>query len=164
MIVELYTFSSGSYVVAEEWNANFRTLYKANVAHIEAIADANVEIAFPTSDLTNLFNRVKSEPNSWLLDTLSVRIAPEQEYYKSLAENERLSITIPTGTNAEARILLYLPDTRTDLDELFMITYDGSLDVSFGYYGYEYFRPGYYYVMIYEANGIAQVKLIWTGV
>ena len=164
MIVELYTFSPGSYVVAEEWNANFRTLYKANVAHLEAIVDANAEIAFPTSDLTNLFNRIKVEPNSWLLGALSVRIAPEQEYYKSLGENERLSITIPTGTNAEARILVYFPDTRTDLDDLFIITYDGDLEVGFGYYDYEYFRPGYYYIMIYEANGVAQVKLIWTGV
>jgi signal recognition particle subunit SRP54 len=37
MITELYTFSPSSYVVAEEWNGNFRVLYNTTLAHMEAI-------------------------------------------------------------------------------------------------------------------------------
>lgn len=160
MITQLYTFSAGSYVVAEEWNANFRTLYKANLAHEEAIVDAQAQIAFPTSDLTDLFSAVNSQLNSFAIAGNTVTVAPECEYYKTLANGQDLAINIPTGLNAEARVLIRIQEDRSLLP--FSVNYDGTLIVN--HYNNFVFRAGYYYIMIYETNGIAQVKLIWTGV
>ena len=162
MITELYTFSPSSYVVAEEWNANFRTLYNVNIAHLEAITDANSTIAFPNSDLTDVFNAVRSQLNSFAIPGNTVTIAPECEYYKTLANGQDLVINIPTGLNAEARVLIQIQEDRSLLP--FSINYPGTTRINYGFYNYNYFRSGYYYVMIYESNGVAQVKLIWTGV
>ena len=162
MITQLYTFSPGSYVVAEEWDANFRTLYNVNIAHLEAITDANSTIAFPDSDLTGVYSAVRSQLNSFAIPGNTVTVAPECEYYKTLANGQDLVINIPTGLNAEARVLIRIQDDRTLLP--FSITYAGTTDINYGFYNYNYFRSGYYYVMIYETNGVAQVKLIWTGV
>ena len=162
MITELYTFTPGSFVVADEWNANFRTIYNVNVQHSDAITDAQSAIAFPNSDLTDLFNAVKSQPNSFFIPGNTVVIAPEQEYYKVLSSGQDLTINIPTGMNAEARILIQTQEDRTLLP--FAINYSGTTNISYGHYNYDYFRAGYYYIMIYETNGLAQVKLIWTGV
>lgn len=162
MITELYVFSPSSYVVAEEWNANFRALYNTTLAHIEAIVDAQATIAFPNSDLTDVYNAVRSQLNSFAIPGDTVTVAPECEYYKTLANGQDLVINIPTGLNAEARVLIRIQDDRTLLP--FSINYAGTTDINYGYYNYNYFRSGYYYIMIYEANGVAQVKLIWTGV
>lgn len=166
MITQLYVFSPSSYVVADEWNANFRTLYNANLAHLEAINVAWDTVAFPTSDLTGVFNAVRSQPNSFAIDGSSsvatVLVAPECEYYKTLANGQDLLIQIPSGgLNAEARVLIQLQEDRNQLP--FDVTYDGGTlildhDDSFTFWS------GYYYIMIYEANGVAQAKLIWTGV
>lgn len=164
MITELYTFSPGAYVVADEWNANFNVLYKTNLAHLEAITDANSTIAFPNSDLSALFASVRGQPNSFYISGNTVILSPECEYYKSLNPGNALVININENMNAESRILVYLPEVRTFLDEFFVINYSGTKNIDFGFYGYEYFRPGYYYIMIYESNGVAQIKLIWTGV
>lgn len=162
MITELYTFSPSSYVVAEEWNANFRVLYNTTLAHMEAIVDAQATIAFPNSDLTDVYNAVRSQLNSFAIPSNTVTVAPECEYYKTLANGQDLVINIPTGLNAEARVLIRIQDDRTLLP--FSITYAGTTDIDYGFYNYNYFRSGYYYIMIYEANGVAQAKLIWTGV
>ena len=162
MITQLYTFSAGSYVVAEEWNANFRTLYKANLAHTEAITDAYAQIAFPTSDLSDLFSAVNSQLNSFAIAGNSVTVAPECEYYKTLSSGEDLVINIPTGLSGEARVLIRIQEDRSLLP--FSVNYSGTSSINYGFYSYNYFRAGYYYIMIYETNGIAQVKLIWTGV
>lgn len=162
MITELYTFSPSSYVVADEWNANFRTLYNANLAHLEAINDAWQNVAFPTSDLTGVFNAVRSQLNSFAISGNTVTVAPECEYYKTLASGQDLVINIPTGLNAEARVLIRIQEDRSLLP--FSVGYSGTTIINYGFYDYNYFRAGYYYVMIYETNGVAQVKLIWTGV
>jgi hypothetical protein len=162
MITELYVFSPSSYVVAEEWNANFRVLYNTTLAHMEAITDAQATIAFPDSDLTDVYNAVRSQLNSFAIPGNTVTVAPECEYYKTLANGQDLVINIPTGLNAEARVLIRIQEDRTLLP--FSINYDGTVDIDYGFYDYLYFRSGYYYVMIYETNGLAQAKLIWTGV
>lgn len=160
MITELYVFSPSSYVVAEEWNANFRVLYNTVSAHMEAITDAQATIAFPNSDLTGVYNAVRSQLNSFAIPGNTVTVAPECEYYKTLASGQDLVINIPTGLNAEARVLIRIQEDRSLLP--FSVNYDGTLIVN--HYNNFVFRSGYYYVMIYETNGVAQVKLIWTGV
>lgn len=162
MITELYLFTPGSYVVADEWNANFKTLYQVNVDHSTAITDAYNELAFPNSDFTALFNAVKSQYNSYAIAGNTVNINTENEYYKILSSGEDLVINIPTNMCGEARILIQIQETRTLTP--FTINYAGTTDIDIGFYNYEYFRPGFYYIMIYETNGVAQVKLIWTGV
>lgn len=162
MITQLYTFSAGSYVVAEDWNANFRTLYKANVAHEEAITDAQDQIAFPNSDLTELFDALHGQLNSFAIPGNTVTIAPEYEYYKILSPGQDLVINIPDSMAGEARVLLNVQETRTLMP--FIINYSGTQNISYGFYKYMYFRPGYYYVMLHVSNGLAQAKVIWTGV
>ena len=168
MIIQLYTFAPGSYVVAEEWNSNFRALYNTNLAHIEAIADANSTIAFPNSDLTSLFSAVRSQPNSHAVamsgGSTTVNVSPEQEYYLGtpLSSSQEFMINITDGMRgAEARILFELSEDRSTLP--FGVSYASGTTIINHYNNYV-FRAGYYYVMIYEANGVAQVKLIWTGV
>lgn len=161
MITELYVFSPSSFVVAEEWNANFRILYDTSLAHLEAITDAQATVAFPDSDLTSLYNAVRSWTDSFAIPGNTVTIAPECEYYKTLASGQDLAINIPAGLNAESRILIRIQEDRSLLP--FSVNYVGTSIINYGFYNYNYFRSGYYYVMIYETNGVAQVKLIWTG-
>jgi hypothetical protein len=160
MITQLYVFSPGSYVVADEWNANFRTIYKANVLHKEAIDDAYDDLAFPTSDLSGVYAAIKSKPNSHEIAGNTVVVAPEQEYYKVLSNGQDLVINIPAGLNAEARVLIQIQEDRSLLP--FSVNYSGTKIIN--HYDNYVFRAGYYYIMIYETNGVAQVKLIWTGV
>lgn len=160
MITQLYVFSPGSYVVAEEWNANFRTLYNVNIVHLEAITDANSTIAFPNSDLTDVFNAVRSQLNSFAIPGNTVTVAPECEYYKTLANGQDLVINIPQGLNSEARVLIMIQENRSLLP--FSVNYSGTKIIN--HYNNYVFKPGYYYIMIYETNNVAQVKLIWTGV
>ena len=161
MITQLYTFSPSSFVVADEWNANFSTLNKASQQHQESIQNAKNTIAFPDSNLSNLFNAVKTKFNSFNIPTVNVTVDVEQEYYKTLASGQNLVITIPSNMNGESRILIKIQENRTALP--FSIVYSGTKDISYGYYNYNYFRSGFYYIMIHESNNLAQVKLIWTG-
>jgi hypothetical protein len=161
MITEIYTFSPGSYVVAEEWNGNFRTLYQTSLAHEEAIQDYNNAVAYPNSDFTTIFESVKSKPDSWSISGDTVEVAPEQEYYKILSNSQNLNISIPDGgLNGETRILIQIPDLRTDFP-FTILNYNGQKQI---YYGdYKWFNPGFYYIFIAEGNGILQVKLIEIG-
>ena len=160
MITELYVFSPSSFVVAEEWNANFRILYDTSLAHLEAITDAQATVAFPNSDLTDVYNAVRAQQNSFAIPGNTVVVAPECEYYKTLTADETLTINIPQGLNAEARICLYLT-ADTTLRPI-SVAYAGTQIIDDG--GWQSFRSGYYFVLIYEANNLAQVKLLFTGV
>ena len=163
MINQLYTFTVGTYVVADEWNANFKALANSNADCVQAIEDAEVSVAFPDDDLTQLFNAVRKRPNSFEIkgNNPYILVQPECEYYRELLDGEDLAIEIPYGLSSEARIAIKISDNR-ELQP-FSILYDGEKTVNYGFYNYNYFRAGYYYIMIYEANGLAQVKLIWTG-
>lgn len=156
MIIELYTFSPSSYVIAEEWNANFKVLYKANYSHLEAIEDAFDEVAFSGSDLSDLYDSIRARQNSFHVSTESdIYVKPEKEYYKTLDTNEVLQIHIDQGLKAEARVLLRLQENRSG--EPFNILYSGTIQKNSYHISY---TPGYYYVMIYETNGVAQIKVI----
>lgn len=160
MINKLYSFTFGTFVVADEWNANFKTVADSNNACNIAIKDAEISVAFPDSDLSGLFNAAKSALNSFEIAGNSVVVQPGCEYHKALADGEDLAIQIPTGLNAEARIAIYIPSERSLLP--FSVLYDGEQVVDYG--DFNKFRAGYYFILIYETNGLAQVKLIWTGV
>lgn len=159
MINQLYTFTVGTYVVADEWNSNFKALANSNADCVQAIEDAEVSVAFPDDDLTQLFNAVRKKPNSFAIAGSTVIVQPECEYYKALADGEDLAIQIPTGLNAEVRVAIYLPSERSLLP--FSVLYDGEQVVDYG--EFDTFRQGHYFILIYETNGLAQVKLIWTG-
>lgn len=161
MIIELYTFSPGSFVVADEWNANFRTLRKIALEHTESIEDGFASIAFPDSDLTAIFNSIRSRPNSHSFTGNSItesQLYAEQEYYGEVSS--QLNVTIPVGMSGEARILVHLLSDQSLMP--FNINYSGTKIVD--HYNNNVFREGYYYLMIYESNNVAQVKVIWTGV
>ena len=116
MITQLYVFSPGSYVVAEEWNSNFRVLYQTASAHTEAIEDAYSVVAFPDSDMSGVFAQVRARDNSHFISgsaaVVGVDIAAGHEYYKTLATGQDLFINIPPTMNGEARILLQLQEDR----------------------------------------------------
>lgn len=160
MIIQLYTFAPGSYVVADEWNANFRTIYNANLAHVEAIQDMNSTLAFKNGDLSDVYAAVRNQPNCFEISGTAVTVAPECEYYKVLGNGEDLIINIPRGLNSEARVLIQINKLRTELP--FVITYNGQKYITYG--NYKYFNIGYYYIMIAESNGVAQVKFVEIGV
>lgn len=164
MITELYTFSTDSFVVAEEWNANFKTLYSVALQHEESINIGRETIAFPDSDLTQLFSVIKTQPNSRIIENNSVIVGTEQEYYGTLYSGQSLQIQIPKDINGEARVLVYL--TQDVTQKFYNIVYDGTTVIEYvdNYYDGLILPSGYYYIMIYEGNNIAQVKLIWTGV
>lgn len=159
MINQLYTFSSGSNIVADEWNVNFSIIDKSNTDCAVAIIDANDSIAFSDGDLTGVYSAVRAKNNSFLIPDYAVTISPECEYYKSLANGSDLAITIPDGFNSESRIAIRILNNRTLLP--FSILYSGNLTINYGEYAI--FAAGYYYIMIYESNNNAIVKLIWTG-
>lgn len=159
MINQLYTFSIGSYVVADEWNANFRVIDESNKDCESAIEDAEDAVAFPTDDLTLLFNSVKNKQNSFAIAGNNVVISPQSEYYKTLANGSDLNITIPDDFSSEARIILKTQNDRTLLP--FTVSYGGETNIR---YGLDLVFPaGLYYIMIYAINGVAQIKLLWTG-
>lgn len=159
MITQLYIFSPGSYVVAEEWNANFSVLNQACELHYEAIEDAYSTLLFPDSDYTQLFNRLRAEKNSYEIPNLGVILSPETEYYKTIPNGSDLTISIPPSFSSEARIILRTQDDRTLLP--FSVTYAGTVQESYG--EDMVFPAGIYYILIYVLNNVAQVKLIWTG-
>ena len=160
MIIQLYTFAPGSYVVADEWNANFRTIYNANLAHVEAIQDMNNRLAFRNGDLSGVYAAVRSWPNCFEISGTAVTIAPECEYFKVLGSGEDLAISIPASFNSETRIIIKTQDDRTLLP--FSVSYVGTVQTSYGEDAV--FPAGIYYILIYVLNNVAQVKLIWTGV
>lgn len=160
MIKNLNVFSENTYVVAEEWNANFYVLDRSNEQCSEAINDANETLAFPNKDLSGVYARVRQEPDSFQISGNSVIVSAEKEYYKPLGSGQDLQITIPQGMNGEARIAIYIPDNRSELP--FVVNYPGEKVIS--HYDYVGYNSGYYYIMIYETNNLAMVKIIWTGV
>lgn len=161
MITELYTFAPGSFVVADEWNANFRVLYNVTIEHKDSIVDAYNEVAFPNSDLSGVFTAVNNKPNSSQIPEYTVTVGPQQEYYKTLANGRDLVINIPVGLNSESRVLIQTQNNRTALNQIFSVNYTGTKIINHD--NNNVYRAGYYYIMIYETNNVAQIKLIWTG-
>lgn len=164
MITQLYVFSPGSYVVAEEWNANFRILYQATYSHREAINDAYSVVAFPDSDLSGVYAQIRARGDSSYIEGNAVDIAASHEYYKTLASGEDLDIRIPGDMNGEARIVLKLEEDRQLLP--FSAAFSGGIPgtVIVNHSESYAFDAGTYFLMIYVTNRVAQIKVIWTGV
>lgn len=160
MIIQLYTFSPSSYVVADEWNANFQTIYNTNILHVEAIIDAYATVAFPNSDFTDLFSSVYSQPNSYFVPGNTILVRPAQEYYKVLSSGQDLTINIPTGLNSESRIWVQTQEDSALMP--FIINYSGTKQESYG--TITSFTAGTYVLFIYETNGLAQIKITKIGV
>ena len=76
MITQLYIFSPGSYVVADEWNANFRIILSTNLLHQEAITDAFQIVMFQGGDYSAIYNRIDNTTNSWEIPGSTVDIKP----------------------------------------------------------------------------------------
>ena len=173
MILNLYNFSVGSYVVAEEWNSNFRVLHDYCVAHAETLVDAYQVLAFPNSDLSDIFTAVRNFPN--VADNQpynGVDVQRNKEYYvRTLGNQQQVKINIPLGMEGECRVIFNLPQLMTSNPPI-LVEYNGVIvaprDTSANCYVntgfYSYYNPGMYYVMIHEQNGKAQVKLVSTGV
>lgn len=158
MIQQLYIFSGGSYVVAEDWNANFGALKTSNDNCETAITDANNALAFPDSDLTSLYTALKSQLNSFRIPGTSIVISPECEYTKALNETQELYITVPENFNSEARIVFSTPNTRNFIP--FHFNYEGTVNYLDDITSWQ--NPGMKFVFLYETNGNLYVKLI-TG-
>lgn len=159
MINSLYSFSPDSNVVADEWDANFRALQDNTNNCADAIVDANNAIAFPDSDLSNLFDVVESQPNSFAIPGTTVIVAPESEYYKTLSSGEDITISVPTGLNASARIFIKTTEQR-DLPP-FIILYNG--DKTETNMGLPDYPAGMYMIFLYETNGLCMVKIVSAG-
>lgn len=173
MITELHNFSVGSYVVADEWNSNFRVLANFCVLHEESITDAYNTLAFPNSDLTNILNMVRNNPNVSMAQAYEgFLVQRNKEYYVgTVPSQQQVHIVIEEGLEGEARVIFNLPALMT-ISAPILVTYKGVtvspkdktadcyVDTGF----YSYYNAGTYYVIIHEQNGKAQVKLISTGV
>lgn len=176
MITQLYEFSVGSYVVADEWNANFRVLNEYCIAHKISIEDAYNEVAFPTSDLTQVFNTIKAWANVNTNASYDSVFAKRnfEIYVGPVPPQTQVQIYIESDkmTNGECRIIFTLPELMTS-DAPILVYYKGVAvttlkdkngDCYIDAGAYPYYNAGTYYVMIHELNGKAQVKLISTGV
>ena len=166
----------GSFVVAEEWNSNFRVLRTFCEEHTLSIDDAYQTMAFPDSDLTYVFSSIRRTDVNVKMNQpyISFIVDRNKEYYVGSPNNPNVlpaqtpvNITIREGLEGECRVIFKLPELMT-LEPPIKIKYkgvivqpkDSSADcyVNTGYYNY--FNPGLYYVMIHEQNGKAQVKLV----
>lgn len=158
MINQMYIFTVGANVVAEEWNANFNVLRNSNEECLKAVEDAQNELAFPDSDLSGVHDALRARPNSFEIPTDTVIVQPECEHYKVLSSGQDLKIQIPKGFNSQARILIKVPDERSLIPV--SVLYNGTHTISTG--GQQTYKSGYYFVFVLEMNNTAYVKLVNT--
>lgn len=158
MINQIYVFTVGANVVADEWNANFNILRDSNEQCDEATKDAQNALAFPDGDLSGVYNAVRARPNSFEIPTDTVIVQPECEHYKVLSSGQDLKIQIPKGFNSQARVLIKIPDDRSLIP--IAVLYNGTKVISVG--SQKSYKSGYYFAFVYEMNNTAYVKLIST--
>lgn len=152
MIYTLYTFTSGSYVVADEWNQNFIAIKQSNDDCEEAIVDANNAIAFQDSDLSSIKAVYKSKSNCFEIPALNQIAQPGIEYYKALPDGQDLTITVPNDFTGQARVLVKTNSVRT-LPPVAVT--GGQTKVEYG----RFFNTLYHYVFIFGINGNIIVKI-----
>lgn len=162
MITELYTFSPSSYVVAEEWNANFRVLYSANVLHQEAIVDANSKILFIGGDYSGIYSRLDNIPNSKFTDSVLQNPLVDYEYYTTIQSGGQLFIQVDRGSlNGEARVLVKIQES-SQLPPV-IVTYGGTQDDVVWTGGLEqWYSAGMRFIFLLERDGKLYVKMIAT--
>jgi hypothetical protein len=162
MITQLYIFSPGSYVVADEWNANFRVLRSTNVLHQESIVDANNIILFQGGDYTDVYNRINNDPNSHVAESTIQNPMVDNEYYRVLQGGEQLFVSVDPGTlNGETRIVVQT--TQNNALPPVVITYGGTQDNVVWTNGIaQWYLAGVKFVFLLERNGKLYVKMIAT--
>lgn len=159
MINQLYTFSGGSYVVADDWNANFGALNTSNENCGEAIEDAQDALAFPNSDLSSLFAALNSQLNSFHIPSNSITVEAQCEYYRTLNETQVLTVTVPAGMKSEARIIFSVPNDR--ITRPIQFNYTGTVNYQEDITAWN--TAGTKFVFLYETNSNLYVKLLSTG-
>ncbi len=163
MITQLYIFSPGSYVVADEWNANFRIILSTNLLHQEAIADAFQIVMFQGGDYSAIYNRIDNTTNSWEIPGSTVDVKPDCEYYKEfLGNDEQIAVPVSTGQlNGEARIVIKTISNRVLTPVV--ITYNGTQDNVVWENGIaQWYNAGMKFIFLLERNGKLYVKMIAT--
>jgi len=160
MITQLYIFSPGSYVVAEEWNANFRVLLNTNLVHQESIVDAGDIIMTTSDDYTQIYNAVNSKKNSQDVAGLSIQVLVDNEYRKSLSSGQKLVANVGR-ISGEARIILQT--AQDDVLQPLQINYAGGSENVVWENGIaQWYAAGMKFVFLLERNGKLYVKMIAT--
>lgn len=160
MITELYVFSPGSYVVAEEWNANFRVLMNTNLLHQESIVDANATIMKKDGDYTPIFNIVNLRINSYAVPELTAQVSVDCEYYKSLDSGEQLTIKVG-HINGEARVVIRT--IENSVLKPIQINYDGGEENIVWVNGIaQWYLAGMKFIFLLERNNKLYVRMIAT--
>ena len=160
MITQLYVFSPGSFVVAEEWNANFRVLLNTNLIHQESIVDASDVIMTTSDDYTQIYNAVNSKKNSQDAAGLSIQVLVDNEYRKSLSAGQQLVANVGR-ISGEARIILQT--AQNDVLSPLQINYAGGNENVVWENGIaQWYAAGMKFVFLLERNGKLYVKMIAT--
>lgn len=160
MITQLYVFSPGSYVIAEEWNANFRVLMNTNLAHQEFIVDTADILMFQSGDYTQIYNVVNSRTNSQEVPGLSVQVLVDNEYRKSLTADQQLVINVGRICG-EARIIIQTA-ANSVLSPIRINYVGGDENVVWENGIAQWYLAGMKFVFLLERNGKLYVKMIAT--
>ena len=164
MINELYTFSPSSFVLSDEWNANFSTLRKTAKDHLNAIKDGYNTLAFVNGDLTGVYNAANIFINSVSFSSTSLHItSPNTEYYNgtSITSSQQLVLNVEK-IKGEARILFKTSGTRSNSPIL--INYaGGSGNINFINNSDVWNNAGIKVVFLYEMNNKLNVRMVKAG-
>lgn len=168
MIIELYSFTPGSYVVADEWNTNFSVLYKTASQHNTAIVDAYNLDAFPSSDLSDVYLNVYNYMNSFQFVGTSIAIlSPNVEYWQNSLETIDIGqqLVIRVGKiSGEARVFFQTSGARDPGLPPFVINYDGgAANIDFIDDSRIWENPGIKCLLFYELNDKLNVRIVKAG-
>lgn len=168
MITELYTFTPGSYVVADEWNANFSVLSNVAEQHNEAVVDAYNLLAFSNSDLSTVFENVDNYINSFQFTGTSIAVlSPNMEYWQNRLETitESQQLVIRVGKiNGEARVFFQTSGTRDIALPPFLINYDGGDEnINFIDDSRVWQDAGIKCLLFYETNDKLNIRMVRAG-
>lgn len=133
MIYELYSFSPGTFVVADEWNSNFTVLNNNANVQEEAIIDGNNELALKSGDLSGVYARTNAQPNSTIISGLSFNVtSPNQEFWlgNDLAPDQQLNINVQK-IKGEVRILFKTDGNIRDFSPINLTYAGGSEAIDF---------------------------------
>lgn len=166
MITELYTFSPGSYVVADEWNANFSTLFNVAGQHSEAITDAYNLVAFYTSDLSLVYARVDVQQNSYSFSGTALEIkSPNVEYWQNrveeITDSQELVVTVG-HINGEARVI-FRTSTDRSLTPVTVNYAGGAENINFIDDSRVWQEAGTKVLFFYESNNKLNVRMAKAG-
>lgn len=164
MINELYTFSPSSFVLADEWNANFSVLRKTSNDHLVAIKDGYNNLAFVNGDLTDVYNAADNFINSSAFSGTSLHItSPNNEYYNTtnITSSQQLALNVEK-INGEARVLFKTSGTRS-LSPVAITYAGGSANINFIDNSENWNNAGTKVIFLYEMNNKLNVRMVKAG-